>query len=60
MKILPYILGFTNIDNDGLDGIEKTYDKYLSGSPGRCIKIADASGRQMPYDGEKLWMLRMD
>lgn len=50
----PYILGFTNIDNDGLDGIEKTYDKYLSGSPGRWIKIADASGRQMPYDGDKV------
>ncbi|NMB08024.1 MAG: stage V sporulation protein D, partial [Tissierellia bacterium] len=50
----PYILGFTNIDNDGLDGIEKTYDKYLSGSPGRWIKTTDASGRQMPYDGEKI------
>lgn len=50
----PYILGFTNIDNDGLDGIEKTYDKYLSGSPGRWIKIADGSGRQMPYDNERV------
>ncbi|MCF6460000.1 penicillin-binding transpeptidase domain-containing protein [Clostridium sp. Cult3] len=50
-----YILGFTNIDNDGLYGIEKTYDKYLSGSPGRWIKTTDASGKQMPYDGEKVF-----
>ena len=26
----PYILGFTNIDNEGSYGVEKTYDKYLS------------------------------
>lgn len=50
----PYILGFTNIDNDGLDGIEKTYDNYLTGSPGRWVKIADAGGKQMPYGGERV------
>ncbi len=50
-----YILGFTNIDNDGLEGIEKVYDKYLSGTSGRWIKTKDASGKQMPYDGEKIF-----
>lgn len=50
----PYILGFTNIDNEGSYGVEKTYDKYLSGSPGRWVKTTDAKGRQMPYDGEKV------
>lgn len=50
-----YILGFTNIDNEGLYGIEKTYDKYLSGSPGRWVKITDAGGRQLPYDGERVF-----
>jgi stage V sporulation protein D (sporulation-specific penicillin-binding protein) len=50
-----YVLGFTNIDNDGLYGIEKTYDKYLSGTSGRWIKTRDASGKQMPYDGEKIF-----
>ena len=33
-----HILGFTDIDNNGLYGIEKTYDKYLSGTPGRWVK----------------------
>ncbi|MBZ2173670.1 PASTA domain-containing protein [Schnuerera sp. xch1] len=50
-----YILGFTDIDNNGLYGIEKTYDKYLSGSPGRWVKTEDARGVQMPYDGEKVY-----
>ncbi|WFA09627.1 PASTA domain-containing penicillin-binding protein [Tissierella sp. Yu-01] len=50
-----YILGFTDIDNNGLDGIEKTYDKYLSGIPGKIVKTTDAANRQMPYDGEKIY-----
>lgn len=51
----PYVIGFTDIDNYGLYGIEKTYDKYLSGSPGRWVKTEDARGRQMPYDGERIY-----
>ncbi|MCF6466504.1 penicillin-binding transpeptidase domain-containing protein [Clostridium sp. Cult2] len=50
-----YIIGFTDIDNYGLYGIEKTYDKYLSGTPGRWVKTEDAKGRQMPYDGERIY-----
>jgi len=50
-----YVLGFTNVDNDGLYGIEKTYDKYLSGTPGRWVKTTDARGRQLPYDGERIF-----
>lgn len=50
-----YILGFTNIDNKGLDGIESTYDKYLTGTPGKWVKTTDAPGRQLPFDGEKIY-----
>ena len=50
-----YILGFTDIDNNGLDGIEKTFDKYLTGIPGKWVKTTDAANRQMPYDGEKIY-----
>ena len=50
-----YIIGFTNIDSDGQYGIEKTYDKYLSGTPGRWVKTTDAGGRQMPYDQEQIY-----
>ena len=50
-----YILGFTDIDNNGLDGIEKTFDEYLTGTPGKWIKMTDAANRQLPYDGEKVY-----
>lgn len=50
-----HIIGFTNIDNNGLYGIERTYDKYLSGTPGRWVVTEDARGVQMPYDSEKVY-----
>ena len=50
-----YILGFTDIDNNGLDGIEKIYDDYLTGTPGKWMKMTDAANRQLPYDGEKIY-----
>ncbi|RKD34755.1 stage V sporulation protein D [Thermohalobacter berrensis] len=50
-----YILGHTNIDQVGQYGVEKTYNKYLTGTPGRWIKTADAVGRQLPYENEKFY-----
>lgn len=49
-----YILGFTDIDNRGLYGLEKTYDKYLTGTPGRLIQNTDSLGRQLPGDVERI------
>ena len=40
-----YILGFTNIDNVGLNGVEKTYNDYLSGETGKQIRVRDADGK---------------
>jgi stage V sporulation protein D (sporulation-specific penicillin-binding protein) len=49
------ILGFTNIDNVGLDGLEKAYESYLTGIAGKWVRTTDAANRQMPYDGEKIY-----
>lgn len=49
------ILGFTNIDNVGLDGLEQSYEGYLTGIPGKWVKTTDIANRQMPYDGEKIY-----
>ncbi len=49
-----HIIGFTNIDNVGLAGIENVYDEYLTGIPGKWLKMTDAANRQLPYDGEKI------
>ena len=50
-----FVLGFTDIDNNGLYGIERTYDEYLVGTPGRWVKTTDAASRQLPFDGEKIY-----
>jgi len=50
-----HVLGFTNIDNNGLEGLENIYDEYLTGVPGRWIKTTDAASRQLPFDDEKIY-----
>ncbi len=50
-----YVLGFTDIDNNGLYGIEKVYDEYLTGVPGVWVKATDRDNRQLPYGGEKIY-----
>lgn len=49
-----HVIGFTDIDNIGLYGIEKVYDKYLSGAPGLWVKATDRDNRQLPYGTEKI------
>lgn len=49
-----YVLGFTDIDNKGLDGIEYIYNRYLTGVPGKLMKMTDGSNRQFPYEEEKI------
>lgn len=50
-----HILGFTDIDNNGLYGIERTFNKYLEGIPGKWIKTTDSIGRELPNANEKLY-----
>ena len=60
---LSHVLGFTGIDNQGLMGIELSYDKELKGEKGYVKFYADAKGKRMenmvddykpPTDGKKL------
>ncbi len=39
------VLGFTNVDNEGLEGLELTYDKTLRGVDGWVLAEKDAMGR---------------
>ena len=45
----PYVLGFTNVDQDGLYGVEATYNDELTGIPGRMVVNTDANGRELPF-----------
>ncbi|THE14382.1 stage V sporulation protein D [Bacillus timonensis] len=45
---LSHVLGFAGIDNQGLTGLEKSYDKELKGEKGSVQFYSDAKGRRMP------------
>ncbi|MCF8010637.1 MAG: stage V sporulation protein D [Clostridiales bacterium] len=43
-----HLLGFTGVDNQGLLGLEKSFDDELRGKPGRIVIEHDAMGREIP------------
>jgi len=45
---LSHVLGFAGIDNQGLTGLEKSYDEQLKGEKGSVQFYSDAKGRRMP------------
>ena len=47
------VIGFAGADEQGLEGIEVQYDKYLSGTPGRIITAQNARGTDMPFAYEQ-------
>ena len=56
-RIYPYksvaaaVLGFTDIDERGLSGIEHEYDRQLRGKPGKKVIQKDARGHRIPDVG---------
>lgn len=42
------VIGFTDIDNNGISGIEMKYNTYLAGQPGERIFEKDAANRIIP------------
>lgn len=53
-----YILGFTDIDNNGLYGLERSYEDNLKGLPGIWVKATDRDNRQLPFESEKVYKPR--
>lgn len=43
--VTAHVLGFTGVDEHGQEGIERVYDKWLAGTPGRREVIRDRAGR---------------
>jgi cell division protein FtsI (penicillin-binding protein 3) len=46
-ELLSHVLGFCDIDNKGLEGIELTLDEYLKGRSGYHYSKRDARGRRL-------------
>ena len=44
-SVAAQVLGYAGIDNDGLEGLERSLDKALVGKPGSQTTVRDPSGR---------------
>ena len=44
-EVTSHVIGFTNIDDSGQEGIELAYDNWLKGSPGSKRVLKDRLGR---------------
>lgn len=52
-NLLSHVLGFVGTDNQGLAGIESSYDEDLSGVPGKIVGSTDGKGRETPFTNEQ-------
>lgn len=46
-EVTGHLLGFTNVDDRGLEGVELTYNDWLQGKAGKMLAIRDNIGRQV-------------
>ncbi len=44
-EVASHVVGFTNIDEKGIEGVELAYDEWLQGTPGKGRVIKDRLGR---------------
>lgn len=46
-EVSAHIIGFTDVDDKGIEGIERLYNQWLSGTPDKRRIIRDAKNRQV-------------
>jgi cell division protein FtsI (penicillin-binding protein 3) len=46
-EVTGHVLGFTNLDDAGREGLEMAYDRWLSGTPGAKLVIQDRLGHSV-------------
>ena len=52
-SLAAQVIGFTNASNEGAEGIEASYDAYLSGEAGRTITTKGNNEMDMPFSVER-------
>lgn len=50
-EVAAHVVGFTNIDDHGQEGIELAFDQYLAGSPGAKRVVKDLKGNVVKEEG---------
>ncbi len=53
-RLASTLLGFTGIEDNGLEGIEYAYDDILRAKPGRAVDEGDIEGRILPFGRERV------
>ena len=51
-RVGAHLIGFTNVDNVGLEGVEAQYDKILQGKPGYKVIHVDVHKKWVPALGD--------
>lgn len=47
-ELAAAVIGFAGIDNQGLEGLESYYERFLKGENGMVVRERDAAGRAIP------------
>jgi len=53
-ELLANLLGFTNVDSQGIEGVERMMDGELGGKPGKRFTRRDALGREIKAFEERM------
>lgn len=52
-EVSAHVIGFTNVDDKGIEGIEYLFNDYLTGTPDKRLIRRDGRGRQVEVIDEK-------
>lgn len=52
--LAAHLVGFAGMDNTGLDGLERDYDKFLKGKEGSAVIMRDARQRELLLEKDYL------
>ena len=53
-SIASQVIGFTGYDNNGLYGVEKTFDEPLTGKDGKILSLSSAGGTNIEKEYEEI------
>lgn len=51
--LASHVVGFVNLDNKGIEGVEKVYEKYLTAKEGSTYVVRDAKGNSLSEGSTK-------
>lgn len=57
-SIASQVIGFTGYDNNGLSGVEKTFDEPLTGKDGAILSLSSAGGTDISKEYEEIYQFQ--